>query len=200
MTALVEARSESADMRALAQRIDLSQRDEIAMMEDWLRSHGQEVPALGAHHDHDQKLMPGMLTPEEMRRLEQARGIEFDRLFLELMIAHHQGALVMVDDSAFERWGGPGVDGFRLHHRRHRRPGHGDRSHGGDARSALERSAGRPRRRVPGCRHGGTPSRAGRLAAEAPGVLQSRSARGAGAAAGDDGRRGRRRRRGRRGR
>ena len=98
MTALVEGRSESADMRTLAQRIDLSQRDEIAMMEEWLRSHGQAVAAPDAHHAHDAKLMPGMLTPEEMGRLEQARGVEFDRLFLELMIAHHQGALVMVDD------------------------------------------------------------------------------------------------------
>jgi uncharacterized protein (DUF305 family) len=98
MTALLEGRSESADLRALAQRIDLSQRDEIAMMEEWLRSHGQEVPAAaGAHHAHGHELMPGMLTPEEMGRLEQARGVEFDRLFLELMIAHHRGALVMVD-------------------------------------------------------------------------------------------------------
>ena len=102
--------------------------------------------------------------------------------------------------SAFERWGGPGVDGVRLHHRRHRRSGHGDRSHGVDARSTLERSADRPRRRLPRCRHGGTPSRAGRLAAEAAGILQSRSARGSGVAAGEDGRRGRRRRRRRRGR
>ena len=97
MTALLEKRSESADMRTLAKRIDLSQRDEIKMMEEWLRSRGKEAPASGAHHDHDPKLMPGMLTPEQMRSLEQARGSEFDRLFLELMIAHHQGALVMVD-------------------------------------------------------------------------------------------------------
>ncbi|HVR28279.1 MAG TPA: DUF305 domain-containing protein, partial [Thermoanaerobaculia bacterium] len=100
MTALVEARSESEDMRVLAQRIELSQRDEIEMMEEWLRSNGQEVEvvASGAHYGHDEALMPGMLTAEEMSRLEAARGVEFDRLFLELMIAHHRGALVMVED------------------------------------------------------------------------------------------------------
>jgi uncharacterized protein (DUF305 family) len=98
MTALVETRSESEDMRALAQRIDLSQRDEIEMMQEWLRSHGREVIAAEAHHAHDEALMPGMATVDQMSRLEQARGVAFDRLFLELMIAHHRGALAMVED------------------------------------------------------------------------------------------------------
>ena len=100
MTALLESRTESEDMRSLAERIELSQRDEIDSMQEWLRSSGEEAVELDAHahHGHDGALMPGMLTPAEMRRLEDARGAEFDRLFLELMIAHHRGALVMVDD------------------------------------------------------------------------------------------------------
>jgi uncharacterized protein (DUF305 family) len=98
MTALVEKRSESEDMRALAQRIDLSQRDEIEMMQEWLRSHDREPDAADSHHAHDEALMPGMLTADEMKELEKARKGEFDRLFLERMIAHHRGALVMVEE------------------------------------------------------------------------------------------------------
>ncbi len=98
MTELLETRTEQEEMRQLAKRIELSQEDEIQMMQEWLRSNGQEVPAIGAHHMHDGELMPGMLTAEQMDSLEQARAAEFDRLFLELMIAHHQGALIMVED------------------------------------------------------------------------------------------------------
>ena len=98
MTELLAARSEREVMHTLAKRIELSQEDEIKMMQEWLRSHDQEVTAVDAHHAHGAVLMPGMLTDEEMSSLEQARAIEFDRLFLELMIKHHQGALVMVED------------------------------------------------------------------------------------------------------
>jgi uncharacterized protein (DUF305 family) len=98
MTALVEERSESADLHKMAERIELSQEDEIQMMQGWLEAHGQEVTSAHAHHAHGAELMPGMLTPEEMARLEAARGKEFDQLFLELMIKHHQGALIMVDE------------------------------------------------------------------------------------------------------
>ncbi|HUP21851.1 MAG TPA: DUF305 domain-containing protein [Thermoanaerobaculia bacterium] len=99
MTDLLASRTESEEMRLLAQRIELSQRDEIEMMEEWLRQHDQDVAqGADAHHAHQGELMPGMLTAEQMSQLEQTRGGEFDRLFLELMIAHHQGALVMVDE------------------------------------------------------------------------------------------------------
>ncbi len=99
MCELLETRSERPVMRELAKRIDLSQEDEIKMMQDWLRSNGQEVPDAEAHHHmHGDDLMPGMLSREEMRSLEEAEALAFDRLFLELMIAHHQGALVMVED------------------------------------------------------------------------------------------------------
>jgi uncharacterized protein (DUF305 family) len=98
MTAFVASRSIGEDLRALAKRIELSQKDEIEMMQEWLRSNGREAAALDAHSGHDAVLMPGMLTAEEMSRLEHAPASEFDRLFLELMISHHQGALVMVDD------------------------------------------------------------------------------------------------------
>ncbi|MGH7588456.1 MAG: DUF305 domain-containing protein [Gemmatimonadota bacterium] len=52
----------------------------------------------GAAHDSTDHLMPGMLTPEQMRELDEAQGPEFDRLFLTYMIQHHQGAVTMVDE------------------------------------------------------------------------------------------------------
>lgn len=96
MTALLRTRTERDDMRRLAERIDISQSDEIGMMRDWLAAHGAEADAGHAHHEHAGALMPGMLTPEQMQRLADARGALFDRLFLEGMIAHHRGALAMV--------------------------------------------------------------------------------------------------------
>jgi uncharacterized protein (DUF305 family) len=96
MTELLKTRTERPEMRKLAERIDLSQADEIRMMQQWLVDRGQFAPEQFAHH-HEGMVMPGMLTPEQMQRLAAARGSEFDRLFLEAMIAHHQGALTMVE-------------------------------------------------------------------------------------------------------
>jgi uncharacterized protein (DUF305 family) len=78
----------------LAQKIDISQRDEIKLMERWLSERAQAVP------DSMQvrmMMMPGMVAPAQMAQLDRARGTEFDRLFLTFMIQHHQGALGMVD-------------------------------------------------------------------------------------------------------
>lgn len=98
MTELLASRTASDDMKLLAKRIELSQADEIKMMQAWLADRGQKIPDAHAHHAHGAKLMPGMLTPEEMSRLAAAKGPEFDRLFLEFMIRHHDGALTMVND------------------------------------------------------------------------------------------------------
>ena len=98
MTDLLFQRTAREDMRLLGKRIELSQVDEINMMQSWLRSRGQDVPGPHAMHEHGAVLMPGMLTAEEMARLAQAKGADFDRLFLEGMIKHHQGALTMVEE------------------------------------------------------------------------------------------------------
>jgi uncharacterized protein (DUF305 family) len=98
MVALLRTRTDREDMRLLGRRIELSQADEISMMQHWLEARGQKLPDPHAHHLHGAALMPGMLTPEEMARLGEARGAEFDRLFLEGMIKHHDGALTMVHD------------------------------------------------------------------------------------------------------
>jgi len=98
MTALRPSRSSSDELRLLALRIDVSQTDEIKMMQGWLELRGQQVPSIHAMHEQGATLMPGMLTPDEMRRLADAKGPDFDRLFLEFMIKHHEGALIMVKE------------------------------------------------------------------------------------------------------
>ena len=103
MTELLDTRTESDAMRQTARRIELSQEDEIGMMQDWLRERGQEVTAIDAHHAPGAMRMPGMLTDEEMESLAAADGAAFDRLFLELMIKHHQGALTMVENLLDQR-------------------------------------------------------------------------------------------------
>ncbi|HET7217958.1 MAG TPA: DUF305 domain-containing protein [Vicinamibacterales bacterium] len=98
MAALVPSHTSREDMKMLALRIDVSQADEIKMMQRWLEARGQAVPGPHAHHGNGAALMPGMLTPQEMERLAAAKGPEFDRLFLEGMIKHHDGALTMVKE------------------------------------------------------------------------------------------------------
>lgn len=124
MTALIGERTQTEAIRQMGLRMEISQADEIGLMERWLLDRGLEVPdwrpsgdATQAHgmdhdmdhdaahvmdhdmgHEMDHDMMPGMLTPAQMAELEAARGRAFDRLFLELMIQHHEGALVMVRD------------------------------------------------------------------------------------------------------
>jgi len=96
MTALLVTRTERDDMKLFARRIEVSQTDEIRTMQQWLRDRGADAPGVHAHHEPGAPLMPGMLSAEQLTRLEAARGPTFDRLFLELMIQHHLGALTMV--------------------------------------------------------------------------------------------------------
>ncbi len=98
MSALLPTRTAREEMKLLAKRIEVSQADEITMMREWLTARRQEVPGPHAHHMHGAALMPGMLTTAEMAQLAAAKGAEFDRLFLEFMIKHHQGALSMVQE------------------------------------------------------------------------------------------------------
>jgi uncharacterized protein (DUF305 family) len=90
-----------SSVRTLAERIINGQQDEITTMQRWLRDRGKPVPEparMGqsgtGHHGHS--AMPGMLTPDQLRQLDQARGSEFDRRFLTFMIQHHKGAVAMV--------------------------------------------------------------------------------------------------------
>ena len=95
MAGLAATRAADPGVKLLAERIDVSQRDEIDAMRRWLARHGE--PAEDPHAAHGAHAgMPGMLTPEELEKLGAANGAAFDRLFLELMIRHHEGAITMV--------------------------------------------------------------------------------------------------------
>ncbi|WP_353815100.1 DUF305 domain-containing protein [Agromyces sp. SYSU T00266] len=96
MTEWVDERTTDRDLRLMAERMRVSQEDEIEFMANWLRDRG--TPLEGDHADHGAEMMPGMLTDEQLESLEAATGEDFERLFLEYMIQHHGGALQMVAD------------------------------------------------------------------------------------------------------
>jgi uncharacterized protein (DUF305 family) len=120
MARWVPTHEASDPLRRMAERIDVGQRDEIALMQRWLRERGEPVPDPEAAHDHampgmdHSAQMPGMLTPEQMTQLDLARGPEFDRLFLKFMIQHHQGALTMVDQLFGSQGAGQDETVFRM--------------------------------------------------------------------------------------
>jgi uncharacterized protein (DUF305 family) len=97
MVALINERTQSEDLKMLGLRIKVSQDDEMDMMRKWLEARGEKVPGPHAHHEPG-GFMPGMLTAEEMTALANAKGKEFDRLFLMGMIKHHGGAITMVEE------------------------------------------------------------------------------------------------------
>jgi uncharacterized protein (DUF305 family) len=98
-------------IRTFAERVRVSQTDEIRLMQQWLQDVGEAVPLVDGAADHEHhREMPGMLTEAQLARLRSSRGADFDRLFLELMIQHHEGALEMVE-TLFATDGG-GVDEF----------------------------------------------------------------------------------------
>ncbi|MFC3101337.1 DUF305 domain-containing protein [Altererythrobacter lauratis] len=97
MAALVEARTNNEAIIAIAGRITASQADEMNQMREWLAERGEPVEMAGMGHAHHAG-MAGMATPDQMAQLAAARATAFDRLFLELMIAHHRGAVKMVED------------------------------------------------------------------------------------------------------
>ncbi|MEW1843887.1 DUF305 domain-containing protein [Nonomuraea angiospora] len=91
MSLLAPTRAESAQLKNLASRIKDAQGPEIQYMTTWLREQQQTVPDHHAAHEG----MPGMATPAQMEALKAAKGKDFDRMFLELMINHHLGAIKM---------------------------------------------------------------------------------------------------------
>ncbi|HXW93767.1 MAG TPA: DUF305 domain-containing protein [Terriglobales bacterium] len=104
ITAMIATHTENEDLRLLGARISSSQSDEIKFMKRWLAVRGEAVPkALPEMPGMDMsqktmRLMPGMLTPQQMAALRKAKDRDFDHLFLVGMIQHHEGALTMVHD------------------------------------------------------------------------------------------------------
>jgi len=113
MTALVAEHTERDDLPRLAERMDTSQVDEIAQMERWLEERGEGLPEGEGHAAHAGE-MPGMLTEPELAALSAARGADFDRLFLESMIRHHEGAVVMVETLLTQGLGGQESQIFQM--------------------------------------------------------------------------------------
>ena len=97
MSALAQDRTNNTTVLAVAARITLSQDDEISMMQGWLVDQGLDAPSEDVHHQPGFERMKGMLSDEQMEELAASSGPEFDRLYLEYMIDHHQGALDMVE-------------------------------------------------------------------------------------------------------
>ena len=112
MTALMESHTENKDLRLLGARISHSQSEEMRFMQRWLEARGEstlmkmqmsdmpdmDMPGMDMSSHKHQMLMPGMLTQRQMDALRNAKGAEFDRLFLTGMIQHHTGALTMVKE------------------------------------------------------------------------------------------------------
>ena len=109
MSSMVGKRTNNPTIVDLADRIDASQEDEISFMEGWLKDRDENIPGENdhhkmdhhdmSHHDMDMHLeMVGMASPEQLNKLENSKSTDFDRLFLQLMIAHHDGALEMVKE------------------------------------------------------------------------------------------------------
>lgn len=98
MTQLAAQRAESEQVLQLAQDIEAAQGPEIEAMKALLVDFGAEMPMADMNHGSmggDMHRMQGMLSPEQMHRLGQLSGPEFDTAFLEMMIEHHQGAVTM---------------------------------------------------------------------------------------------------------
>lgn len=114
MVALIDERTEDPDLTAMAERIEVTQEAEIEQLEGWLTGRGESVAGMHAGHSDGEHGMPGMLTPQEMGRLERASGPRFDRLFLLGMIRHHEGAVAMVESLLTEGEGGQESEVFQL--------------------------------------------------------------------------------------
>ncbi len=99
IAALAGERTNRPELIDLAGRVNASQEDEIAFMQQWLRARGERVPDPTAHDQmHATHAMAGMATAEQMAELARSEGTDFDRLFLTLMISHHEGAVRMVEE------------------------------------------------------------------------------------------------------
>ncbi|WP_030171544.1 DUF305 domain-containing protein [Spirillospora albida] len=98
MSGLAPDRASSGQVRSLAARIGAAQKVEIAAMRSWLDQNPKAVLKAQGGHGARHAAMPGMVTEQQLERLRAARGAEFDRLYLTLMIAHHRGAVTMAKD------------------------------------------------------------------------------------------------------
>ena len=95
MAQMVDGRNASQEVTDLAAQIEAAQDPEIQLMTDWLEDWGEDVPDLAMDHSTMDHSMTGMMTADQMAALDDATGDEFDQMFLEMMIEHHEGAIAM---------------------------------------------------------------------------------------------------------
>ncbi|MGK5441872.1 DUF305 domain-containing protein [Micromonospora sp. URMC 105] len=98
MSELADSRAREPEVKRLAAQIKAAQAPEIATMTGWLAAWGRPVPSGSPHGGHEDHGMPGMMSDADMRKLADASGQEFDRQFLTMMIAHHEGAITMAKE------------------------------------------------------------------------------------------------------
>ncbi|MER7408253.1 DUF305 domain-containing protein [Streptomyces sp. NPDC000070] len=106
MSKLADGRASDAEIKTLAEEIEKAQDPEIQTMKSWLKawgkpeSAGESMPGMdhgSGGMDHGSG-MSGMMSDEDMKKLEAAKGTEFDRMFAQMMIEHHKGAITMAED------------------------------------------------------------------------------------------------------
>jgi uncharacterized protein (DUF305 family) len=107
MSRMAEAHGANPQVLKLSNKIDQSQVPEIRIMQAWLKRNNQFAPDTSSWHN---VMMAGMLTADQLRELDAAKGVDFDRAYLRLMIQHHAGALKMVDDLFNSALAGQEVD------------------------------------------------------------------------------------------
>ena len=95
MSRMAESHGANPQVLKLSNKIDQSQIPEIRIMQAWLERNNQFAPDTSSWHH---TMMAGMLTTAQLEELDAAKGVEFDRAYLRMMIQHHAGALKMVDD------------------------------------------------------------------------------------------------------
>jgi len=107
MSRMAESHGANPQVLKLSNKIDQSQVPEIRIMQNWLTRNKQFAPDTSSWHH---VMMSGMLTPEQLKELDAAKGVAFDRAYLQMMIQHHAGALRMVDDLFNSSLAGQEVD------------------------------------------------------------------------------------------
>ncbi len=95
MSRMATSHGANPQVLKLSNKIDQSQVPEIRIMQAWLQRNNQFAPDTSSWHH---VMMSGMLTPDQMKELDTAKGVDFDRAYLRLMIQHHAGAIQMVND------------------------------------------------------------------------------------------------------
>jgi uncharacterized protein (DUF305 family) len=107
MSRMAESHGANPQVLKLSNKIDQSQVPEIRIMQSWLQRNHQFAPDTSSWHH---VMMSGMLTTEQLKQLDAAKGVDFDRAYLQMMIQHHAGALRMVDDLFNSSLAGQEVD------------------------------------------------------------------------------------------